>query len=88
MAFDKPKRSTTARGYGAAHAAARKQALATYHPGDPCCLCTRPLGTNTRRIHLDHNPHGGYRGLAHARCNVTDGARRGRARQQSSPLRW
>jgi hypothetical protein len=88
MAFSKPKASTTARGYGNDHAKARKAALAAYQPTDPCCLCGRSLGTNTRGIHLDHHPHGGYRGLAHARCNVKDGARRGRARQDSTRLRW
>ena len=88
MAWAKPKASTTARGYGHAHAQARKAALARYTPADPCCLCHRPLGANTRRIHLDHHPNGGYRGLAHAHCNISDGARRGRARQTSTQLRW
>ena len=82
MAWTAPKASTTARGYGSRHAAQRKAALSRYQPGDPCCLCGRPLGADTSRIHLDHNPHGGYRGLAHAHCNVSDGARRGAARQR------
>lgn len=77
MAFGRPTRSSTARGYGADHQAMRRAALALHSPSDPCCLCGRPLGSNTRRIHLDHNPAGGYRGLAHARCNIIDGARRG-----------
>ena len=88
MAFSKPKASRTARGYGTEHNRARLAALARYQPTDPCCLCGHPLGTNTRQIHLDHHPNGGYRGLAHARCNVRDGARRGRARQTASRLRW
>lgn len=45
----------------------------------------------TRNLHADHDPiTGGYRGLAHARCNVKDGAKRGRARQntRTTRLRW
>lgn len=72
------------------HRLARAAMLKAYTPGDPCCLCGAPMYPPTSELHADHNPAGGYRGLAHARCNVRDGARRGRARQdeRSSPLQW
>lgn len=75
--FARPRASAAARGYDAAHQAVRRALIARYTATDPCCLCGQPLGTNTRAIHLDHNPAGGYRGLAHARCNMRDGASRG-----------
>lgn len=48
-----------------------------------CCLCGTPIhhsmGSN---LHLDHDPSGnGYRGLACAQCNTSDGGRRGKAVQ-------
>ncbi|MGZ4573385.1 MAG: endonuclease domain-containing protein [Mycobacteriaceae bacterium] len=62
--------------------------LKAYRPGDPCCLCGQPMYPPTRDLHADHDPAtGGYRGLAHAQCNVSDGARRGRSRQDQ-PQRW
>ena len=71
------------------HAQARAALLAAFTPGDPCCLCGRPMWGPTSALHADHTPDGtGYRGLAHAACNRRDGARRGRARQTSSRLRW
>lgn len=49
--------------------------------GANCCLCGYPIAPGGA-FHLDHTPDGtGYRGAAHPRCNVVDGARRGRARQ-------
>ena len=81
-----------------AHRHARAQLLQRYTPGDPCCLCGHPMWPPTSNLHADHNPTtGGYRGLAHGtqpcqdcgvRCNVTDGARRGRARQNTTRLTW
>lgn len=71
------------------HRDARARLLAAFHPGDPCCLCGRPMYPPTSSLHADHDPFGhGYRGLAHARCNTTDGAKRGRARQLGPRLRW
>jgi hypothetical protein len=71
------------------HAKTRRAYLEAFTPGDPCCLCGRPMWPPTRDLHLDHDPvTGGYRGLAHGRCNVRDGARRGRARQNSTRLTW
>ncbi len=76
--------NTTERGYGPAHQAARRAALNAYRPSDPCHLCGRPLGTNTRAIHLDHTPdRSAYRGLTHARCNRLDGGAKGRASQKA-----
>jgi hypothetical protein len=71
------------------HRKARAALLTAFRPGDPCCLCGRPMYGPTSRLHADHDPvTGGYRGLSHERCNVRDGARRGRARQNVSRLRW
>jgi hypothetical protein len=88
VAFAKPKASSTARGYGTAHMKARGELLARFTPGDPCCLCHRPMWT-AKGLHADHIPGTDqYRGLAHPRCNIRDGARRGRARQTATRLRW
>ena len=70
------------------HRAARAAMLKAYQPGDPCCLCGHPMWPPTSGLHADHDPAGGYRGLSHGLCNVRDGARRGRARQDTSTLRW
>ena len=82
------------------HKKARAALLKAYQPGDPCCLCGHGMWSPTRYLHADHDPTtGGYRGLAHGtqpcqdcglRCNVVDGARRGRARQspQVTALQW
>lgn len=76
----------------AAHKRARAALLKAYRPGDPCCLCGHPMYPPTSQLHADHDPNDPtrYRGLAHGtkacptcgrRCNVLDGAKRGRARQ-------
>jgi len=81
------------------HKQARAAMLAAYEPGDPCCLCGHPMWPPTSALHADHNPHDptSYRGLAHGtrpcevcgkRCNVLDGAKRGRARQGRTERRW
>jgi hypothetical protein len=77
----------------AEHRHARARLLAAYQPGDPCCLCGRPMYPPTSGLHADHDPvNGGYRGLAHGGppyyCNQRDGSRRARKRQESSQLRW
>lgn len=77
MTFRRPRLPASERGYDADHRRARAAYLAAYRPHHPCCLCGRPLGSNPKLLHLDHHPAGGYRGLAHARCNIRDGARRG-----------
>lgn len=63
-----------------------------------CCIGGEPIYFG-QAVHADHCPtcrgHGcgscggvGYRGLACAAHNRSDGATRGRERQNSSPLRW
>jgi hypothetical protein len=98
MPWSRSRPSSDDRGYGPAHRKARLAYLAAYQPGDPCCLCGHPMHGPTSGLELDHLPGTQtYRGLAHGmtrcstcglRCNRTDGARRGRARQTSSHLRW
>ena len=76
------------------HKQARARLIRHYRPGDPCCLCGHPMHPPTSALHADHDPDDPtgktYRGLAHGslpcevcgvRCNVVDGAERGRARQ-------
>lgn len=90
MAFAKPRASTTARGYGSAHAKARRAALDALERAGVgvCCIGGEPIYPG-QRLHLDHTPdRTGYRGLACARHNRHDGAVRGRARQTATRLRW
>jgi hypothetical protein len=85
-----PRENTTARGYGAEHKQARKQAAAAHHPSDPCSRCGRPLGPMGPWLHLDHTAdRTSYLGFSHGvPCNVTAGARAGRARQNVTRLKW
>jgi hypothetical protein len=88
MPWDRTSR-TSAVYRTAAHRQARAALLKAFQPGDPCCLCGTPMYPPTRYLHADHDPiNGGYRGLAHAQCNVVDGARRGRGRQGRTNLEW
>ncbi len=90
MAFARVKASAAQRGYGKEHNAERKAALdALARAGSGiCCIGGEPIYPG-QALHLDHTPdRTAYRGLACARHNRVDGARRGRARQTSSPLRW
>lgn len=76
------------RGYGAAHVRARKAALAQLEAVGVgvCCIGGEPIYPGMA-LHLDHTPdRQSYRGLACARHNRSDGARRGRARQNTR--RW
>ena len=77
----RPKASSTARGYGAAHQAERKRRVAQHTPSDPCTYCGRPLGSNKSRWHLPHKTdRSGYLpGLSCAPCNWLEGAKRGSA---------
>lgn len=80
------------------HRAARAALVQAHEPGDPCCLCGHPMWDEVRYLHADHEPGTDqYRGLAHGtkpcqdcgiKCNVVDGARRGRARQEVTDLDW
>lgn len=90
MAFDRVKASSTARGYDAAHRKARAAYLAQLDAAGVgvCCIGGEPIYPG-QALHLDHTPdRQSYRGLACARHNKQDGARRGRARQTSSRLVW
>lgn len=78
------------RGYGKEHRAARAKAIAELERNGVgiCCIGGEPIYPG-QRLHLDHTPdRTGYRGLACAAHNVRDGARRGRARQNATRLRW
>lgn len=84
----RPKASE--RGYGTQHSKARATYMAQLQRDGvgACCICGRPIAPGMD-LHLDHTPdRTGYRGLAHACCNRSDGAKRGRARQTASLLRW
>ena len=55
----------------------------------PSRVITNPNGRARDGLHAGHDDSGTrYDGPQHAACNVSDGARRGRARQGSSSLRW
>jgi hypothetical protein len=84
------------------HRTARAALVKAYQPGDSCAICGHPMWPaedgSLSHLHADHDPHDPtrYRGLTHGsqpcevcgmRCNVRDGAVRGRARQET-PTRW
>lgn len=55
----------------------------------PSRLITNPNGRARDGLHAGHNDSGtAYDGPQHNACNVKDGARRGRARQNVTRLRW
>lgn len=92
--FDRPNTSSAKRGYGAKHRAIRNGYVEAIQRGEhvTCCLCggaiTETDGRKPDGLHLDHTPdRQGYRGASHGSCNVRDGAKRGRARQDP-PSRW
>jgi hypothetical protein len=77
------------RGYGKEHRAIRAAAIAELERNGVgiCCIGGEPIYPG-QALHLDHTPdRTGYRGLACARHNRSDGARRGRARQNVIQLR-
>ncbi|MCP2339179.1 hypothetical protein [Actinomadura rupiterrae] len=79
--------STTARGYGTAHQTLRRQLLADLAacPGQPCTRCGHPMYPD-QALHLDHeDDRSGYRGLAHAACNVRAGAIKGNRQRRGKP---
>lgn len=84
IGWDRAKTSSVSRGYGAGHRAVRAQWRPIVEAGQAtCCLCGQGIAPNAR-WHLDHTPdRTGYRGAAHASCNVKDGAQRGRGRQRT-----
>lgn len=82
--------NTAAAGYGYQHQKLRRSLLAQAY-GQPCPLCGLPMVPG-QTLDLDHTPdRAGYRGIAHASCNRSDGARRGNARRKkrwSTSRRW
>lgn len=64
--------------YGRQHRNARARAMARFVDGQPCVRCGAPLHTHDA-MDLDHDDDGGYRGLAHHRCNRSAGGRIGAA---------
>lgn len=85
--------SREARGYGADHKRARRQAIAALHDGQPCHRCGQPMWrSQVDLLDLDHNAdRTGYLGLAHRACNRRAGqavaARSRRTQpQQSQPV--
>jgi hypothetical protein len=73
--------SAEERGYGKAHRAERARWKPIVDGGQAaCCICGRWIEPGTK-WHLDHTEdRSGYRGVAHAQCNLRDGARRGARR--------
>jgi hypothetical protein len=75
--------------YGGAHQAKRKAERPSMY-GKPCCRCGRPLSGPIMLDHDDNDPTR-YLGWAHAKCNLSAGARlgnaiqNGRARRVSTP---
>lgn len=73
--------STTERGYGAKHAAIRKQRIASHRPGDPCAMGGEPLWQPVEQLDVPHDHvNGGYLpGLACRAHNRAEGAIRNNA---------
>lgn len=82
--------NTTQAGYGYQHQKLRQTLLADAY-GRPCPHCGLPMLPG-QRLDLDHTAdRSGYRGMAHASCNRSDGARRGNAKRQrrwTTSRRW
>jgi hypothetical protein len=78
-------KSTGARGYGRPHRRLRARLLPSAY-GTPCVLCGEVMSEG-EPLHLDHTEDRlGYRGFAHASCNILDGARRGGQRERARRL--
>lgn len=90
MPWDRSRPSPEKRGYGAEHRKARAAAIAQLERAGVgiCCIGGEPIYPG-QSLHLDHTPdRTAYRGLACARHNRSDGAKRGRARQNVTRLKW
>lgn len=90
MPWNNNRPTPAQRGYGKEHRAARAAAIAQLERNGVgiCCIGGEPIYPG-QKLHLDHTPdRQSYRGLACAKHNVRDGAKRGRARQNVSRLRW
>jgi hypothetical protein len=79
--------SREARGYGADHRRARRQAIAAMQDGQPCARCGRPMWrSDAALLDLDHDDdRTGYRGLAHRGCNRRAGQAVAARRRRSAP---
>jgi hypothetical protein len=89
MPWAKSRPSADKRGYGNEHRKARAAAIAQLERAGVgiCCIGGEPIYPG-QALHLDHTPdRTGYRGLACARHNRSDGAKRGRARQNVIRMR-
>lgn len=78
--------TTTQRGYGYQHQAARRAAIRNLRDGTPCARCGYPMyRADAANLHLDHDDQDRrrYRGLAHATCNT----RAGQAKRQPNRSR-
>jgi hypothetical protein len=90
MPWAKSRPSADKRGYGTEHRKARAAAIAQLERAGVgiCCIGGEPIYPG-QALHLDHTPdRTGYRGLACARHNRSDGAKRGRARQNVTTIKW
>ena len=89
MPWSRSRPSTDQRGYGTEHRKARAAAIAQLERDGigRCCIGGEPIYPG-QALHLDHTPdRSAYRGLACARHNRSDGAKRGRARQNVIAMR-
>lgn len=79
-----PRRSTTQRGYDAAHKAERKRLAPSVARGEwDCARCREPIHPGTP-WDLDHDAsRTGYLGPSHASCNRAHGARKRNAQAAS-----
>jgi len=90
MPWSRSRPSADKRGYGTEHRKARAAAMAQLERDGigRCCIGGEPIYPG-QALHLDHTPdRSAYRGLACAKHNRSDGAKRGRARQNVTSLRW
>lgn len=92
----RPRGSRTAAKYRTPEHRAQRAAYEAQLARDGYLVCAQPVCLHRDRTILPgmrwcagHNDTGtAYLGPVHFRCNVTDGAKRGRARQGASRLRW
>jgi hypothetical protein len=72
-----------------AHHIAALRAAGTGHCAEPVCVAPTRTITPDMDLHLSHDPTGRrVLGLSHAQCNRVEAAKRARALQDASLLRW
>lgn len=85
----RPHGNRRAAKYGTAHAKTRAQWAARHADTDPCGWCGHALGPMRPGLHLAHDPSGTVvLGFWHGPCNLQEAAKRARARQEATRLRW